>query len=364
MISLPVTECDLAEIRAAGANQVNTTHGDSPRGTNPTDELLHGGEGSWRPLPSWARYFLAVGRAAIATPSPGQRLVVAAVVPTREYAAAFVALGAVEQRSRNSDLLGGEAHYSELTSLMVGDKVTVLTAGKKYVASFKGVGPADGPDGILVEFEKDRMTQFLPKDQCHRVAIGALGKARLPKVGTPRDKTIGSWDAAFLESVLGIDNASDYVRRDDFTALIIGQLQALSFELEEEPFVALDARGKSVGGHIEDLIRTKKFADDAEGETFRTEVMSDRARRLDPELAALRPPVVIFDGGRAFEKHKYDWRSASWVIILDRSATTTSEAATVLNQYFVEYRIDDSDPLRAIEPPPGVEVTSFLAKVH
>lgn len=332
---------------------------------NPTDNLLHCVNDASLPLPGWSRFFLSVGRAAISVPPPDQRLVVAAVVPTREFAAAFVALGAVEQRSKAGPPASGPDHYQQLSDLAKGDKVTVLQAGKKYVATFEGVGQAQGQEGIYVVFDKDRKTrmrQFLPKGECGRVAIGALGRERLPKVGTPRDQKAHSWDEVFVQAALGLDSVTDYVRCDDFTALIIGQVRALRFELEEATFAALDPDAKPIRGHVEDLIRTKKFANDAEGETFRTEVMSDRARELDPALAALKPPVVILDGGRSFVKHKHDWRSASWVIILDRSSAATDEAATVLNQYYVEHRIDDSDPLNGIEPPPGIELTSFLAK--
>ena len=334
-------------------------------GGNPTDRLLHGVDGSWSPLPSWVHFFLQVGRSAISVPGVNQRIVIAAVVPTRVFAAAFVALGAVEARSRVGSASSSDGHFEQVASLTKGDKVTVLQAGKKYVASFDRAGRALGREGIFVVFDKDRksrMTNFLPKEECDRVAIGTLGRERLPKVGTPREKRASGWDEAFLEAGLGITSAADYVRCDDFTALIIGQVQALSFELEEAPFAAASESGRLATGHIEDLIRTKKFANDSQGETFRTEVMSDRSRELEPELAALKPPVVILDGGRSYVKHRLDWRSASWVIILDRASPTTEEAALVFNQDYVEHRIDDLDPLIGIQPPPGIEVTSFLAK--
>ena len=335
----------------------NTNLGDAKTIGN----LCHAGEGCGRPLPDWALFFLEVGRSAISVPRPDQRLVVSAVVPTREFAAAFVALGAVEERTRRTTAAPNEDHFAELAALTKGDKVTVFSAGKKYVASFERASEVHASEGIYVVHEKDGLNHFLPKKECDRVAVGALGKERLPTVGIPRDRRSPTWDAGFIEAGLGITNADEFVRRDDFTALIIGPIHSLRFELEDAVLGAMSPRGELLQGHIEDLIRTKKFADDVEGEPFRTEVMSDRARQLDPALKALQPPVVILDGGRGFLKHQHDWRRESWVIILDRSSAVTDEAAKVLNTSYVEDRIDDTDPLSGMQVPAGVEVSSFLA---
>jgi hypothetical protein len=317
--------------------------------------------GKWIGLPGWAEFFRAIGQAAVERKTANERLIAGVAVPTRAFAAAFAALGAVEARLK---LTGDEAsaleQFETLCGLKPGDSVTVLQAGKKYKATFVRRETVFARDGIWVLFEKDGVKNFIPAEEADRVKIGSLGKDSLPKAPWISTKRPHSWDAAFVEEALGVDDAALFARQDDFAALIIGQLSTLSYELETANF-GVRSGEKMCTGHIEDLIRTKKFADDSAGEAFRTEVMSDRARFLDPAVAALEPSVVIFDGGRAFEKHHQEWLHASWVIVLDESTSAAEDGANILNQFFVESRLDDGDPLKFLEPPPATELVSFMA---
>lgn len=315
----------------------------------------------WQVLPEWASFFRSIGKLCAAHRGDLQRLIAGALVPTRSFAAGFAALGAVEERLASAPAqISAEEKFATIAGLPTGSEVTVQMAGKKYRATFAGRAVRNGKEGIDVRYERDGVLNFLPKDLCHRVTVGSLGKDSLAKRPRITDAARHSWDAAFVETALGVEDANKFARQDDFAALIIGKLSTLRYELEEAVF---GVRGSSgvLTGHIEDLIRTKKFADDPAGETFRTEVLSDRARDLDPDIAALDPPVVIFDGAKAFEKHYWSWPNASWVVILDQSDRAAEDGGEILNSLYAQ-RLGDTDPSAAIGVPPGVEFTSFHAR--
>lgn len=312
-------------------------------------------------LPEWASFLRSVGHAAAAHKREPHRLIAGIVVPTRSFAAGFVALGAVQERlaSARPQATASE-HFAAISALPSGSPLTVQISGRKYKATLVGYDTRNGQEGINVRYEKDKMQAFLPAGQCDRVTTGSLGKDTLAKRPRIADAAKHSWDAAFVETALGVEDANQFARQDDFAALIIGRLSNLRYELEEAAF-GVESNSKVISGHIEDLIRTKKFADDPEGETFRTEVMSDRARELDQDIAALNPPVVIFDGARAFEKHYWSWPDASWVVILDQSDHAADDGAAIFNSLYAQ-RVNDSDPTTALLVPAGVEFTSFLGK--
>jgi hypothetical protein len=335
--------------------------GGSVRGVSTVGVLLYPDGTSWHALPEWASFFREVGRLCASHRSESQRLIAGALVPTRAFAAGFVALGAVEQRlTLAPSQVSAAEHFATLTALPIGSTVTVQQAGKKYLAKLTRLETGNGNDGIWVRYEKDGVENFLPVGECHRVTISNLGKDTLAKRPTIANTANHGWDPAFVQSALGVEDATQFARQDDFAALIIGKLSNLRFELEEVEF-GIERRPGVLTGHIEDLIRTKKFADDPAGETFRTEVLSDRARDLDPDVAALDPPVVVFDGARAFEKHYWNWPNASWVVILDQSDPATDDGAAILNTLYAQ-RDSDVDPIAAIEVPPGVEFISFLVR--
>jgi hypothetical protein len=323
--------------------------------------LLYQAGGRWQTLPGWAQFFRSLGQQCATSRTASQRLVAGVAVPTRAFAAGFAALGAVEARVAASlaQTTAGDS-FAVISALPAGSDVTVQMAGKKYRAIFLGRECRNGKDGISVRYENDGVQNFLPAELCHRVTVGRLGKVNLARRPRVVDSSKHSWDAAFVEAALGVSNANHFARQDDFAALIIGKLSELRYELEEAT-LGVQSRGRTLTGHLEDLIRTKKFADDPAGETFRTEAMSDRARDLDEDIAALNPPVVIFDGARAFEKHHRSWLNASWVVILDQSDEAAEEAAAILNGLYAQ-RIGDEDPLLGLGVPAGLEFTSFFER--
>ena len=334
---------------------------DARRTSEGAAPLLYQAGDRWETLPGWGRFFRSLGQLCATSRNVSQRLVVGVVVPTRAFAAGFAALGAVEARlaSAPAQTTAGE-HFAAISALPVGSDVTVQMAGKKYRATFVGRETRNGREGVSVRYENDGVQNFLPAEVCNRITVGRLGKASLAKRPRIADSSKHSWDAEFVEAALGVSDASRFARQDDFAALIIGKLSTLRYEIEEAAF-GVQSEAGTLTGHIEDLIRTKKFADDPAGETFRTEVMSDRARDLDEDIAALNPPVVIFDGARAFEKHHRAWLKASWVAILDQSDEAAEDGAAILNGLYAQ-RVGDTDPLSGIEVPPGIEFTSFYVR--
>lgn len=354
--------------RQRGSRMVIAPEADESRG--PLDlsavgaiPLKYGNRGA-KDIPEWSRFLLEVGHYGLSLRSDCGRLVAAIVVPTRAYAAAFLALGAVAGRvaatERAPQLGDSLAHFLELAALSPGSHVTVMIAGKKCKATIIDADTSVGTERLKVCFDKDGLVQTMPMSECGRVSPGAIGRDQLPRP-TKKDQQSLGWDPAFVSGALGVTDVPMFARTDDFTALIIGKLQALSFELEHSTFFVGSGRNQT-SGHIEDLIRTKKFANDVEGDAFRTEVMSSQERSLRSDLAALKPPLVIFDGGRAFTKHRSSWPDASWIVVLDRSATDCEDGALAFSEFYVQSRVGDEVPLADLEVPPGVEFQACMAR--
>jgi hypothetical protein len=324
--------------------------------------LKYGRRGG-KDLPGWSRFLLEVGHRGVSLRASDRRMVAAIVAPTRAYAAAFLALGAVAGRVAAAEASPHQsderAHFEELAALPAESSVTVLIAGKKCKAKILDVNNEPGSESLRVRFEKDGLVQTMPIGELSRVSPGAIGRDQLPRPVKKSLESIG-WDPAFVAAALEVSDVQHFARTDDFTALIIGKLKALSFELEHSRFFVEIERGRAEG-HLEDLIRTHKFASDIEGDAFRTEVMSSQERSLRPDLAALTPPLVIFDGGRAFTKHRHSWPQASWIVVLDRSAADCEDGSLAFNEFYVQSRLGDEDPLSDVEIPPGLELQACMA---
>src|SRR4051794_34482682 len=91
------------------------------------NNLYYAGEEGWEQLPDWARFFLSLGAFVAAQPKSETRWIVGVAVPTRAFAAALAAVGAIYQRtvlSKNSESC--EEHFRHLCALPSGTPVTYL----------------------------------------------------------------------------------------------------------------------------------------------------------------------------------------------------------------------------------------------
>lgn len=307
----------------------------------------------WKELPEWSKFYFDLGAHIVAVEDANERSITALLVPTRSFVSAFIALGAVAaaietqgEDATNDEMLKTIAHLPSDAIL------TSMRAGKKVKFKFKELTPTH----VVMYNNAEGMRESIPLNRAHTISVGGIGRDEYPSAKSSVTKQ--SWEPEFIEDALGITDATEYVRRDNFTALIVGRLNLLSEELERTGF-SVRVNGKRRRGHLEDILRTRKFADDDLGEAFRTDVMSETARELLPEVAALEPPLIVFDSSHAFLKHRNSFPSGNWVAIIDRSSDRSVESVEVLNQLYAQ-RLRSEDLSALLELPAGVDAMSFM----
>lgn len=108
-------------------------------------------------------------------------------------------------------------------------------------------------------------------------------------------------------------------------------------------------------GVLQDLVRARDLA--GTRRFFRT-VIVPSSTRPSTEVQALKPNVVIFDGGRAYLRWRHFWPGARQLVIIDRSLLSSEEAASELSMAFVD-RVNESPLIRKLNVPAGIEAICF-----
>jgi hypothetical protein len=292
------------------------------------------------PIPAWAQFHIGTGQRVYqqATGREGAapvRIVLA--LPTRAYAAAFVALGAVL-----ASLSQANDAASVLAGLPSGTTVTIKS-GERYLRGvFLGVEEYAGGVRYVVQVGKHGTNRY-PESFAKHIQPSEQSQVKLPKLQQGR-KIISD---EFLSQLLGKDEAWQYSQSTSCASLVI--TQKLSFEEEvSQSFLTLRGR-ETHRGKLDSLLRVQSSS---VTEGYKTCVVATAEDESNPKDA----PVVIFDGARAFLRHHHFYSHRSWVVLLDRCETSFIDAAAQLQQLYVN-RVDDWTTL---EPPHGVEYMSFL----
>jgi hypothetical protein len=278
------------------------------------------GSGDRRRLPQWARRLVEVGVAVAShAVTPEQRLVAALAVPARAYAAVLGAIGVVVGRdpmSFSNDATTPEAlaaHFDRLCELPRGTTVTVLTSGGSMkVGTVRGVEERAGVVEVIVD-QKD-FVHRIREEFAHRVALRGLG----------------------------------------LRCLLVGQLSVLEKEITGDDVVTGSRQP------LQAILKARRFAGKTDKD-IRTDLVSPHAD-LPRELRDAQPAVVVFDGTESFRRWKEEWRSAAWIIVLDRSSRYFDEGVTLVEEENALRRGSDDEPLGDLEPPPGTELMAFWGR--
>jgi hypothetical protein len=104
------------------------------------DALHHFVEGTWAPLPEWARFFFMLGPAIAHSERSDSRLVIGLSLPARAYAASFLATAIVaEPLTASLQKRDMTEHFNQLCRLKVGTSLEYRESNKKYKAVFEGL---------------------------------------------------------------------------------------------------------------------------------------------------------------------------------------------------------------------------------
>ena len=304
----------------------------------------------WERLPDWAEFFREVGRCSIKNELRGTTIGV--LLPTRAYAAAFVALGAVE-----ASLALPKAGFEELEGLDPGERLSVTEAGKQIRYTFDSYATESGRRGMWLLNEATGQRAFLPEPLWGRITLGDHG---LAKPGhTRRERPSPNWDEKFVKSALDTDDLEPLLVGNRLIAVIVGTKVELSRELESEPFAVESESGSVADGHLEDIIRTRSFADNVHADSFRTEVLSARHPTLAQEIRDMNPRVFISDNSTAFLRHRDAMTDGCRVAIFDQTARDASQTIREFDNEYANRSSDEPGWPFGEDPPPGVSVSIF-----
>ena len=301
-------------------------------------------------LPDWAASLVWLGAWCRSCQLAGKRLIVFAVLPTRELAVAFAGLGC---------LVAGASTFQEVLSWPTFRKLPigreVFWSRKNGTARYRGT---------IVGFEDIGGAEF--------IAVNVTKAPRKAEVGS------------------GLK-----INRMNF--------DEYRFTEEETPAVAravaLDAASRSLGSLVENMTAKWIWADGAEGllvtgvATFMSSIdgltlsidgqapiavsdllcvgrnggQSHAKLRMDHHRGALAGnfPLVILDGAKAFMVHEHLAAESNLLVILDRLEYQDGihDAALELRSISSDISDDDFESAMPNKLAPGVEVAAYLIDV-
>lgn len=296
----------------------------------------------WRRMPTWLQFFFDLGDRVAAAHEDGYVTCAVVIPPVRSYAAVFIASGAAVGAGTAAKAVPDvDTHFNALASLEKGTPLVVKMGERIYAAKFSGV--AERGESTYLKIEYDGMTQYLPRLECHRAQAGEGGKRSLPKMA----QRSRSGASAVIEDLLG-EYAGDFLSIPTVDTVLVGNVSLLEQELNGVKIRAAHGRESAP---LAALLRPSRFLPD--GGIPRSLLISDRVAEFSMPVNDV-PHVAVFDGPRAFARHRSQFRDSSWVAVLDRCSTSFREGVDVANQEFAVRR-GPAPFLDDLELPPGTE---------
>lgn len=299
------------------------------------------------PLPAWARFMGGTGD--LLAHSGDRPITIGLTLPTRGFAAAIAAAGAVARRDALKPATASnlKKHVSALRSTPAGTPVSFQSGTKVHSARWLGIEKVN--DTEMLRFEtRGKMTRSLPLKEARSVRI--TGEKQATKALQARNVFVPTLLAAVLRDGAGVTFMSS-ARAD---CVIVGTQTVLEPELTQQHFFTSGQIDDPSKGTLQDIVRAREVA--GASRFYRTVLVASTA---DPRSAEdLDPPLVIFDGGRAYVRWRDRWPTANQLVILDRSMTNAEDAAYELSMSYAE-RADDVEYLNPDRVPGGIECVTF-----
>lgn len=317
----------------------------------------------WECLPGWARFFVSLGGYVSGLPIDGERVVVGVAAPTRGFAAAFAAAGAVcgygvgrAEEERQAD------HFEELCRLPKFTAVTYLQENRNKLGVLSECTEHKGHRWLKVQTghpHRNSETHWVNREKAHRVQV-------VPGLGVvdPRDLPYNQYGTLltppteFTRRVLGEGPSQNFAVCSRMRTLIVGRLSHLRREAVENHFAAgAEADAGPCTGTLQEIVRARRLFGTG-SKPYRADVFPSNSRRA-PRPSREMPPLVIFDGCHGFLRWRQHWRGAHWLVILDVTEGNFGDAREAINEEYVTRRSGDDVPADLPTPPGGVELVFY-----
>jgi hypothetical protein len=335
-----------------------------------TGGLYHANGHGWEPLPYWAWFFTALGKAIGEQTQSEVRTIAGLAVPARPYAAALAAAGIVAARAAvpfgSSDPY---KHFEWLSTLPAGTPVCLIESGKEYKGVFVGCTETSYGPRAGVQVEKNikgaggGMKRWFPPETATsiRESDKEISAAKLPK--KQGGKTVLSEQDVikqnrFVQHFLAEANIYEFITSSRLECVIAGHTGLLRQEIKETAFGSRPPHGGEMEqGALQDVLRVSKFS--GARDSYRASVVYANSRTLPDLPGNVTPAVVVFDGAAGFLKWRDSFRHSSWIVLIDRTERLAADATDLLNIEYLQYRTEEGSLPETPPVPEGVELTVF-----
>jgi hypothetical protein len=295
-------------------------------------------------LPAWTEFLISLTKTLNADVS-SVPLTFVATLPTRSFAAVFVALGIVQSRRLVSGIKTGQ--FDEVWRMTGSVSVRYLWDGRAI-----GGTVVDRTERLGIRYlhiaGKGSAITWLPEKLAQHLVIQQDG-------GPKRSRPLEISDPWLARMLVGCD-PEQYLFNDRYDCLIVGQDNFLQREAKLELLLLNEIRNTpSLSGTIDSVLRVKRWQ--APGKAFSSDVLPSSSDHDEVDLEHLRRfPYIIFDGSSGYLRWQHLFRNQHHLVLLSRTDRKLDEAVTVLEKAFMNR---EGDSQITVTSPPGLETITF-----
>lgn len=306
-----------------------------------------------RELPSWARFYIQVGKLVSELPND-QPVLLALIVPVRNYVAPLVAAGHTLNRlSFPPSNRAIKEHFETLRRQSDNSASIFFYTGRSQIYDNYRVyrGRLDGcRDGMLnIRIQSDGTKLSLRPQKA--ISVVKVSEDTRPLPGSQKGHKINA-SISFLQALFPERRVHNLLAHSSLENLLIGSVKTLRSEIKETEFVAPD----DSQGKLDDILRVKRYS--GKYDNYRSQLFK-RSGHEPPDTPRNRSPrLVLFDGSMGFRKWHSHFLSSHRLVIMERSNTEFEDARDQVNREAVRSR-DDVEMTCLPSLPPGVELDGF-----
>lgn len=316
------------------------------------DLLFHDGS-EWKPLPSWAEFYISLGASmSAARVGAPKRIVAILSVPTPSFAAAFISLGRVlsegiEEPSRDAI----EVHFERLKSLPINTPLIYFDGEALYAGPFLGVFKYYDDELIRIAIRKG--TCMVPKRRSLLVEMPPANGIQ----GTLRDGARLRNPKPFVSKFFSLAEHYRILCNTTRSVIVVGEKNRLRDELVSTPFALRNGAGDLVEGALQDLIRVGKFSSGGIG--CRADVHPRSRSHAIPNGTAPGRPLVVLDGAISYFRHAGGYAHHDTITILSRTDSEYDTAVDTANGRYLT-RLGDYSLPGLFPQPAGIDLMLHL----
>lgn len=312
-------------------------------------------------LPSWANFYISLGRLLKQTSPSSSRIVIAMAVPSRSFAAAFVMLGAVWE-AQSSDRIT-ERLIQEIQKLAEGTPIQVSSSSTKVIrGTVAGFATRNNKVEIIVQTSKStKKTRRFPLESFADKIRVIAQEAKLPE-GDQTGRQIPH-PSKFLKCVLDPQVLERHVQTSSLEVVMIGNLSSLQREICETPFYCGNNTSRLMHeGVLQEILQVGQFS--AKNQAHKSECIASSKLESEGQLGnrSIEPELVVLEGSIAYLKQGHLWTNSHQIVILDRTERQFADACHVINSNYA-HRLDEGFELD-FAIPSNIEIMIYREKLN